>query len=237
MELCCVFFSLGSSALNNQGFIWLTQVVPAAVSRLVLVRASSALKNQGFIRLTQVVLPAVSRSGSGSGKRASNGAVRYFLSPVSADVLGQDLARPLRHVQSQITAFSWQITPSKTPWGPAQHPSTSISTLYANACIISTNSVHQGQVTSVLQSLAPSLNPPHRPVALVILTTLISWFRCVWLGLELNSAGQRPSSRSRYNWFSARCAMPRDVSEKCPNIRVRLISSWMIIQSWVTTVY
>ncbi len=159
---------------------------------------------------------SASSFSSGSGSGSGHQTVPCGTSPVSAECPRPWLARPLRHVQSQITAFSWQITPSKTPWGPAQHPSTSISTLYANASIISTNSVHQGQVTSVLESLAPSLNPPHLPVALVILKTLISWFRSVWLGLELNSAGQRPSSRSRYNWFSARCAMPRDVSEKCP---------------------
>ncbi len=33
----------------------------------------------------------------------------------------------------------------------------------------------------------------HLPVALVILKILISLFRCVWLGLELNSTGQRHS--------------------------------------------
>ncbi len=45
----------------------------------------------------------------------------------------------------------------------------------------------------VLQSLAPTMKKPHLPVALVILKTLISLFRCVWLGLELNSTGQRHS--------------------------------------------
>ncbi len=57
----------------------------------------------------------------------------------------------------------------------------------------------QGQATSVLECRCPaefSSNPeknPLLPVALVILKTLISLFRCVWLGLELNSTGQRDS--------------------------------------------
>ncbi len=50
----------------------------------------------------------------------------------------------------------------------------------------------QGQATSVLECRCPaefSFDPEktHLPVALVILKTLISLFRCVWLGLELNS--------------------------------------------------
>ncbi len=41
----------------------------------------------------------------------------------------------------------------------------------------------------------------HLPVALVILKNLISLFRCVWLGLVLNSAGQRHSRTDvAYPW-------------------------------------
>ncbi len=40
-----------------------------------------------------------------------------------------------------------------------------------------------------------SLKNAYWETALVILKTLISLFRCVWLGLELNSAGQRHSRR------------------------------------------
>ncbi len=59
--------------------------------------------------------------------------------------------------------------------------------------------VEQGWATSVLECRCPALFSsnteikPHLPVALVILKTLISLFRCVLLGLELNSAGQRHS--------------------------------------------
>ncbi len=43
--------------------------------------------------------------------------------------------------------------------------------------------------TTLLQSLAPTLKNPGGKIPDRILKTLISYFRCVWLGLELNSAG------------------------------------------------
>ncbi len=46
---------------------------------------------------------------------------------------------------------------------------------------------------TLLQSLAPTLKNPGEKIPDRILKTLISYFRCVWLGLELNSAGHRPS--------------------------------------------
>ncbi len=42
---------------------------------------------------------------------------------------------------------------------------------------------------TLLQSLAPTLKNPGKKIPNCILKTLISWFRCVWLELELNSAG------------------------------------------------
>jgi len=41
------------------------------------------------------------------------------------------------------------------------------------------------------------------PIALVILKSLMSWFRCVWLGLELNSAERRlRHNTSRFPTYS-----------------------------------
>ncbi len=52
---------------------------------------------------------------------------------------------------------------------------------------------------------------PHLPVALVILKTLISFFRCVWLGLELNSTGQRHTRT--------------DVAYPCPKASYQLVEN------------
>ncbi len=57
----------------------------------------------------------------------------------------------------------------------------------------------QGCLNSVLEGQCPaefrSNLPQHtcREVSSMPSKSLISWFRCVWLGLELNSAGHRPS--------------------------------------------
>ncbi len=58
--------------------------------------------------------------------------------------------------------------------------------------------LHQGWGTLILEGHSPaefSSNPekPWKKIPNCILKTLISCFRCVWLGLELNSAGHRPS--------------------------------------------
>ncbi len=58
--------------------------------------------------------------------------------------------------------------------------------------------VNQGWGTLILEGHSPaefSSNPekPWEKIPNCILKTLISCFRCVWLGLELNSAGHRPS--------------------------------------------
>ncbi len=54
---------------------------------------------------------------------------------------------------------------------------------------------------SVLQSLAPTSSNTISRKFLVSLKTLISWFRCVYLGLDLNLAGQWPS-RNRFGQWS-----------------------------------
>ncbi len=55
---------------------------------------------------------------------------------------------------------------------------------------------------TLLQSLAPTLKNPGEKIPNYILKTLITWFRCVWLGLELNSAGTRPSRINvPHPWF------------------------------------
>ncbi len=61
-----------------------------------------------------------------------------------------------------------------------------------------TLALNQGWGTLILEGPSPaefSSNPekPWKKITNCILKTLISWFRCVWLGLELNSAGHRPS--------------------------------------------
>ncbi len=59
-------------------------------------------------------------------------------------------------------------------------------------------------------------NPNQSPACnfLVILKTLISFFRCDWLGLELNSAGHQPSrTEVAYPW----CRGPNNCFLKCPS--------------------
>ncbi len=89
----------------------------------------------------------------------------------------------------------------------------------------------------VLQSLVPTLNKPHLPVALVILKTLISLFRCVWLGLKLNSAGQQPSRTDvTYPW-SRICTLSSGVrscllSHGESDHVCSLMGNWLVISQW-----
>ncbi len=69
--------------------------------------------------------------------------------------------------------------------------------------------LHQGSPNLILEGLCPaefSSNLPQHTsleVSSIPSKTLISCFRCVWLGLELNSAGHRPSRTvSGDPWFT-----------------------------------
>ncbi len=98
----------------------------------------------------------------------------------------------------------------------------------------------QGSPDSVLEGQCPaefSSNLPQHTcldVSRITSKTLISWFRCVWLGLRLNSAGHwfcefMLIQKSTYTWFLMLCSYLNDsqlrflFSDSC---------SWVPCLSW-----